>query len=159
MGVRAVLCRQHIDLPLRRVYDPAIANIRPARNVLVADPVLPPDIVVAVRLLGCARKYVALFNHKGGSLVTSLHYFAGLVEEVASMHLNLNYWRYLAARVKKMDVQWRAQAICASSGRKNNRNEIMLTVFPRSLLTHDNHLLHNVPTASPGEAMIVISSE
>jgi hypothetical protein len=26
------------------------------------------------------------------------------------MDPNLNYWRYLAARVKKMDAQWRAHA-------------------------------------------------
>jgi hypothetical protein len=68
------------------------------------------DIVGRAFLLGCARKYVALFHHQGGSPVTSLHYFAGIVEETAAMDLNLNYWRYLAARVKKMDAQWRAQA-------------------------------------------------
>jgi hypothetical protein len=68
------------------------------------------DVVGRTFLLGCARKYVQLFNHQGGSPVTSLHYFAGLVEEVAGMDLNLNYWRYLAARVKKMEAQWRAQA-------------------------------------------------
>ena len=68
------------------------------------------DVVGRAFLLGCARKYVALFNHQGGSPVTSLQYFAGLIEEVAGMELNLNYWRYLAARVKKMDAEWRAQA-------------------------------------------------
>lgn len=68
------------------------------------------DVVGRAFLLGCARKYVALFNHDGGSPVTSLQYFAGSLEETASMELNLNYWRYLAARVKKMDAQWRAQA-------------------------------------------------
>jgi hypothetical protein len=68
------------------------------------------DMVGRAFLLGCARKYVALFNRQGGSPVTSLHYFAGIVEETAAMDLNLNYWRYLAARVKKMDAQWRAQA-------------------------------------------------
>jgi hypothetical protein len=68
------------------------------------------EVVGRAFLLGCARKYVALFNHEGGSPVTSLHYFAGIVEETAAMDLNLNYWRYLAARVKKMDAQWRAQA-------------------------------------------------
>lgn len=68
------------------------------------------DVVGRAFLLGCARKYVALFNHNGGSPVTSLHYFSGIVEEVAAMELNLNYWRYLAARVKKMDAQWRARA-------------------------------------------------
>ena len=41
---------------------------------------------------------------------------AGLIEEVAGMELNLNYWRYLAARVKKMEAQWRAQAKFARAG-------------------------------------------
>lgn len=68
------------------------------------------DVVGRAFLLGCARKYVALFNNRGGSPITSLTYFAGIVEETAAMELNLNYWRYLAARVKKMDAQWRAQA-------------------------------------------------
>jgi hypothetical protein len=67
------------------------------------------EVVGRAFLLGCARKYVALFNH-GGSAVTSLHYFAGIVAETAAMDPNLNYWRYLAARVKKMDAQWCAQA-------------------------------------------------
>jgi len=68
------------------------------------------DVVGRAFLLGCARKYVALFNNQGGTPVTSLHYFSGLVKETAAMELNLNYWRYLSARVKKMDAQWRAQA-------------------------------------------------
>ena len=74
------------------------------------------DVVGRAFLLGCARKYVALFNHPGGSPVTSLQYFAGLIEEVAGMELNLNYWPYLAARVKKMEAQWRAQAKFARAG-------------------------------------------
>jgi hypothetical protein len=68
------------------------------------------DVIGRALLLGCARRYVALFNHAAGPTVTSLQYFAAIVEEVASMELNLNYWRYLAARVRKMDNQWRAQA-------------------------------------------------
>jgi hypothetical protein len=68
------------------------------------------DVVGRAFLLGCARKYVALFNNQGGTPVTSLHYFSGIVQETAAMELNLNYWRYLSARVKKMDAQWRAQA-------------------------------------------------
>lgn len=77
------------------------------------------DVVCRAFLLGCARKYVALFNHQGGSPITSLHYFAGIVEEVAGMELNLNYWRYLAARVKKMDAEWRAQANFARAAATN----------------------------------------
>ena len=68
------------------------------------------DQIQRAILMGCARKYVALFNHPGGSPITSLQYFAGLLQEVAGMELNLNYWRYLAARVRKMENQWRAHA-------------------------------------------------
>jgi hypothetical protein len=45
-----------------------------------------------------------------GALITSLHYFAAIVEEVAAMEMPLNYWRYLESRFRKMDAQWRAQA-------------------------------------------------
>jgi hypothetical protein len=79
------------------------------------------DVVGRAFLLGCARKYVALFNHQGGSPVTSLHYFAGVVEEVAAMELNLNYWRYLAARVRKMEAEWRARANFARADRDDCR--------------------------------------
>lgn len=77
------------------------------------------DVVGRAVLLGCARKYVALCNHGAGSPITSLHYFSGIIEEVAAMELNLNYWRYLAARVKKMEAQWRAQANLARAARAN----------------------------------------
>jgi hypothetical protein len=75
------------------------------------------DVVGRAFLLGCARKYVALFNNQGGTPVTSLHYFSGIVKETEAMELNLNYWRYLSARVKKMDAQWRAQANFARAER------------------------------------------
>lgn len=68
------------------------------------------DQIQRAILIGCARKYVALFNHSGGLPVTSLQYFAGLLQEVAGMEINLSYWRYLAARVRKMENQWRAHA-------------------------------------------------
>jgi hypothetical protein len=31
------------------------------------------------------------------------------------MEMPLDYWRYLAARVRKMEAQWRAQANLASA--------------------------------------------
>jgi hypothetical protein len=68
------------------------------------------DQVQRAILLGCARKYVALFNHPGGSPITSLQYFAGIVQEVATTEMSLDYWRYLAARIRKMETQWRAHA-------------------------------------------------
>jgi hypothetical protein len=66
------------------------------------------DVVGRAFLLGCARKYVALFNHPGAGPISSLQYFAAVIEEVAAMELNLSYWRYLGMRVKRMESQWRA---------------------------------------------------
>ena len=71
---------------------------------------VPLDCIQRAFLMGCTRKYVALFNHEGGGPITSLHYFVAIVEEVAAMEMPLNYWRYLDSRVRKMDSQWRAQA-------------------------------------------------
>ena len=68
------------------------------------------DVIGSALLLGFARKYVALFNNHGGSPITSLSYFVNIVEEAATMELNLNYSRHLEARVKQFDAQWRAQA-------------------------------------------------
>jgi len=71
---------------------------------------VPLDHVQRAILLSCARKYVALFNLASGSPITSLQYFAGIVQEVPTLEMPLNYWRYLAARMRKMESQWRAQA-------------------------------------------------
>jgi hypothetical protein len=71
---------------------------------------VPLDQVQRAILMGCARKYVALFNNAGGSRITSLQYFAGIVQEIATLDMPLDYWRYLATRMRKMESQWRAQA-------------------------------------------------
>ena len=68
------------------------------------------DQVQRAVLMGCARKYVALFNQPGGGPITSLQYFVGLLQEVTAMEMPLDYWRYLAVRMRKMESQWRAQA-------------------------------------------------
>lgn len=78
---------------------------------------IPLDQVERAVLLGCTRKYVALFNHDSGSPITSLQYFAGPLEDVRDTETSLDYWRYLAARVKKMEAQWRARANFAPAAR------------------------------------------
>jgi hypothetical protein len=83
---------------------------------------VPLDRVERAILMGCARKYVALFNHPGvSSPITSLQYFAEIVQEVAALEMPLNYWRYLAARVRKMEAQYRAQANSASATPAENK--------------------------------------
>ncbi len=81
---------------------------------------VPLDHVERAILMGCARKYVALFNRPGGSPIASLQYFAPIVAEVAELEMPLNYWRYLAARVRKMESQWRAQANFAPAAPAEN---------------------------------------
>lgn len=71
---------------------------------------VPLDHVQRAILMGCARKYVALFNRQDGSPIASLQYFANIVGEVGALEMPLNYWRYLASRARKMESQWRAQA-------------------------------------------------
>lgn len=83
---------------------------------------VPLDQVERAILMGCARKYVALFNHPGPATpITSLQCFAGPLQEIASMEMPLNYWRYLAARVRKMESQWRARANFASATPPENK--------------------------------------
>jgi hypothetical protein len=81
---------------------------------------VPLDQVQRAVLMGCARKYVALFNRPGGGPITSLQYFAGPLQEVNAMEMPLDYWRYLAARMRKMESQWRAQANFAPAGPATN---------------------------------------
>jgi hypothetical protein len=77
---------------------------------------VPLDQIERAILMGCARKYVALFNHPTTATpITSLQYFAGPLEEITAMEMPLNYWRYLASRVRKMETEWRAQANFASA--------------------------------------------
>jgi hypothetical protein len=83
---------------------------------------VPLDQIERAILMGCARKYVALFNHPGSAApISSLQYFAGPLEEIAAMEMPLNYWRYLAARVRKMETQWRAYASFASAAPAENQ--------------------------------------
>jgi hypothetical protein len=81
---------------------------------------VPLDHVERAILMGCARKYVALFNQPGGAPIASLQYFAAIVLEVAALEMPLNYWRYLGARVRKMESQWRAQANFAPATQATN---------------------------------------
>jgi hypothetical protein len=59
--------------------------------------------------LGCARKYVALLNGSEGSapmLITSLNYFAGIVEEVMSESTGEDYWKHIRCKVEQLERMW-----------------------------------------------------
>ena len=60
--------------------------------------------------LGCARKYVALLNgsEKAPMLITSLHYFHNLVEEVAESSVSEDYWRHMQSKVAQLERMWSA---------------------------------------------------
>jgi hypothetical protein len=57
--------------------------------------------------LGVARKYVALINNGGGTPITTLHYFAHLIEEVDQMNVSPDYWRHVIARAGQFESRWR----------------------------------------------------
>jgi hypothetical protein len=59
--------------------------------------------------LGCARKYVALLNGSGNNapmLITSLNYFAGIVEEVMSESVGEDYWKHIRCKVEQLERIW-----------------------------------------------------
>ena len=57
-------------------------------------------------LLGCARKYVAMLNAGTRTPITSLQYFADVVEEVRESEIPESYWRPLRSKMARMEQQW-----------------------------------------------------
>ena len=58
--------------------------------------------------LGVARKYVALINHGTGTPITTLHYFAHLMDEVEQADASPEYWRHMAVRSEQFARRWQA---------------------------------------------------
>lgn len=65
-------------------------------------------------LLGCARKYVSMLNAGSRTPITSLEYFADVVDEVRESAIPESYWEPLRAKVTRMEQQW-LQAHAAKS--------------------------------------------
>ena len=57
-------------------------------------------------LLGCARKYVAMLNAGIRTPITSLQYFADIVEEVKESAIPESYWEPLRSKMTRMEQQW-----------------------------------------------------
>ncbi len=57
-------------------------------------------------LLGCARKYVSMLNAGSRTPITSLEYFADVVEEVRKSAIPESYWEPLRTKVTRMEQQW-----------------------------------------------------
>jgi HAMP domain-containing protein len=67
---------------------------------------VPLEKVTRAILLGCARKYVAMINAGVRTPITSLQYFADIVEEVNESAIPESYWEPLRAKVVRMEQQW-----------------------------------------------------
>jgi len=57
-------------------------------------------------LLGCARKYVVMINAGARTPITSLQYFADIVEEVKKSAIPESYWEPLRSKMARMEQQW-----------------------------------------------------
>jgi hypothetical protein len=56
--------------------------------------------------LGCARKYVAMLNGQTRQPITSLAYFAALIEEVRQPQIPASYWDHVRHRMEEMEKRW-----------------------------------------------------
>lgn len=56
--------------------------------------------------LGCARKYMAMLNGQTRLLITSLAYFATLIDEVSQPEVPASYWEYVRGRMEEMEKRW-----------------------------------------------------
>jgi hypothetical protein len=56
--------------------------------------------------LGCARKYVALLNDQSQLPITSLAYFASLIEEVRQPQIPTGYWEHVRRRTEELEKRW-----------------------------------------------------
>ena len=74
--------------------------------------------------LGCARKYIALLNGQTPMLITSLHYFTGLVDEVNATTVADSYWLHVKRKAEQLERRWLANR---SSTTAQKENEMMET--------------------------------
>ena len=74
-------------------------------------------------LLGCARKYVALLNHPGAPLISSLRYFETLLGEVSEPQVSAGYWQHLARQVEQLERRWRQSVATRRQTPFNRQNK------------------------------------
>jgi hypothetical protein len=56
--------------------------------------------------LGCARTYMAMLNGQTRLPITSLAYFASLIDEVSQPQIPQSYWEHVRHRVEEMERRW-----------------------------------------------------
>jgi hypothetical protein len=67
---------------------------------------VPPEQVRRAIWLGCARKYVVMLNSQTRQPITSLAYFAPLVEEVSQPHIPASYWEHIRRKMEEIEKRW-----------------------------------------------------
>ena len=87
---------------VRSVFSPADEKLATALH----HRRVPSEHIERAILLGCMRKYLTLLNHNGGTPITTLHYFTGLIDEVESLKISPAYWQYVAFQVKRLEQRW-----------------------------------------------------
>ena len=80
---------------------------------------VPLEQIERAYLLGCARKYVALLNHPGVALISSLHYFTALLSEVEELKVSADYWSYLSHKLDRLEQRWRRDPATPQVGQAN----------------------------------------
>lgn len=79
------------------------------------------DAVRHALWLGCARRYAAMLNGQTASPVTSLRYFALIVDEVTQPGVPASYWEHVRRKAEQLERQWlqrhRASQASAPPGR------------------------------------------
>ena len=56
--------------------------------------------------LGCARKYAAMLNGQTRLAITSLAYFASLIDEVTQPEIPASYWEHVRRKMEEMEKRW-----------------------------------------------------
>jgi hypothetical protein len=68
---------------------------------------VPLDRIGQAILLGCARKYVAWRNNQAvQGPISSLRYFAPILEEIGQHKLDPDYWGFLRSRIQRQEKLW-----------------------------------------------------
>jgi hypothetical protein len=68
---------------------------------------VPLERIRQAILLGCARKYVAWRNNPAvQGPISTLRYFAPIIEEIAKQKLDPDYWEFLRSRIRRHEKLW-----------------------------------------------------
>ena len=80
---------------------------------------VPLERIERAYLLGCVRKYIALLNHPGAALISSLHYFTTLLGEVVELNVSADYWSYLSHKADRLEQRRRRDSAAVQVGPAN----------------------------------------